>query len=287
MSNLAKQERDRTSLFAEIDGQRISDEDFRFISANVQARAGISLGSNKIAMVTRRIWSRIRECGMSQFAEYKKRLEDPGSEEWLHLVNILTTNHSAFFREAHHFRLLAEFAQRRAANGGGAFSVWSSACATGEEPYSIAITLAHYLPDFPSPRVEILATDIDTIALAAAAKAVYPQGRVQNIPRFARADFVPADGTNITVKPAIRGAVTFRPHNLIQEDWSGIGDFDVVFCRNALIYFTAADQRKVVERLVRKLRPNGLLFLGHSEAIPADELGLRRAGVPTAYSKLA
>jgi chemotaxis protein methyltransferase CheR len=240
--------------------------DFERVRELIYQRAGISLHAGKQAMVYSRLSRRLRETGHRCFASYLQWLEHPngaaGDQEWQEFVNCLTTNLTSFFREEHHFHELARDLKTRTARP---LRIWCSAASTGEEPYSIAMTVAEA---GAQPGASILASDIDTKVLATAARGVYAAEARGLSPERLRAHFLRGKGGNagfIRVKPELARLVEFRTHNLMDPHWS-LGDaFDVVFCRNVMIYFDAATQRRVLERIHRVMKPGGLLYVGHSE----------------------
>lgn len=241
------------------------DADFSRVRKMIHARAGISLGTHKREMVYSRLARRLRALGGQDFASYLDSLENaPDSAEWEDFINALTTNLTAFFRESHHFPILADFAKKR----GGPVSVWCCAASTGEEPYSIAITLTEAL----GPRgagSTVLATDIDTSVLQRARTGVYPNERVakmetERLRRF----FLKGRGANeghVRVRPEIADMVRYETLNLLSPSWGITEKFDVIFCRNIMIYFDKPTQAKILERFVPLMKPGGLLFAGHSE----------------------
>ena len=244
-----------------------SPRDFQRVRALIHAHAGIALGDGKSEMVYSRLAKRLRVLGVPSFAEYLSMLDDPGHDEWEHFVNALTTNQTDFFREPHHFPQLAAYARLIR---GRHVRIWSAAAATGEEPYSIAITMCEAFETL-SPPVEILATDLDTKVLAHAREGVYPLDKVAAVEagrlrrfflkgRSSRSGFA-------RVRDEVRDMVEFRPLNLREPDWSVQGPFDAIFCRNVLIYFDKPTQRQVLERLHARLVPGGLYFAGHSESL--------------------
>ena len=218
-------------------------------------------------MVYSRLSRRLRDVGHDSFADYLEWLEQAhgtqGEQEWQEFINCLTTNLTAFFREDHHFPVLAaELARRK----DRALRIWCNAASTGEEPYSIAMTVLEALG--PNARVEILCSDIDTKVLGAAERGVYPQDARGLNPDLLQRHFLRGTGANsgmIRIKPELRRLVTFRAFNLMDASWSLGEPFDIVFCRNVMIYFDAATQRQVLERMRGAMRPRGLLFAGHSE----------------------
>ncbi|HUG24540.1 CheR family methyltransferase [Piscinibacter sp.] len=240
--------------------------DFERIRQLIYQRAGISLHAGKQAMVYSRLSRRLRETGYRSFASYLEWLEHPqglaGEHEWQEFVNCLTTNLTSFFREEHHFVELARDLKTRHARP---LRIWCNAASTGEEPYSIAMTVAESIGHHG---VSILASDIDTKVLATAARGVYAADSRGLSPERLRAHFLRGKGTNsghIRVKPETAKLVEFRAHNLMDLRWS-LGDpFDCVFCRNVMIYFDAPTQRRVLERIHRVMKPGGLLYVGHSE----------------------
>ncbi len=253
-----------SDLDAEI---RLGSEDFARVRALIYQRAGISLHDGKRAMVYSRLSRRLREVGHPTVASYLEALEQAtgavGEQEWQEFVNCLTTNLTSFFREDHHFAVLAsELVQRRNRN----LRIWCNAASTGEEPYSLAMTVIEALG--PSPDVQILCSDIDTKVLATAERGVYAaDARGLDLQRLRR-HFQRGTGANagaIRVRPELRQLLEFRAFNLMDAQWRLGEPFDIVFCRNVMIYFDAATQRRVLERMHRAMAPQGLLFAGHSE----------------------
>lgn len=239
--------------------------DFARVRALIYKQAGISLGESKQEMVYSRLSRRLRAKGIGTFAEYLDRLESGrDSEEWVAFTNALTTNLTSFFREAHHFPILAEHIQGRKAS----LSIWCSAASTGEEPYSIAMTVCEAFGTL-TPPVSIIATDIDTNVLETAAKGVYPAERIDKMaPDRVKRFFQRGTGERsglVRVRPELRQLVTFKPLNLLASSWPVSGPFDVVFCRNVMIYFDKPTQGQILARFVPLMKPDGLLFAGHSE----------------------
>lgn len=242
-----------------------SDADFDKIQALIYARAGISLHDGKHAMVYSRLSRRLRETGHSSFSDYLAWLESGNGPEWQEFVNALTTNLTSFFREHHHFEMFADFLKSKPLSS--RWNVWCAAASTGEEPYSIAITALETLGNGSS--ISIAASDIDSKVLATAARAVYKLDSLKGVSsaQFQRF-FLRGTGSNagmVRVKPEVLKLVDFLVVNLIDKSWPFQDLFDVVFCRNVMIYFDAATQRKVLEGIYRVMRPGGLLFVGHAE----------------------
>lgn len=244
---------------------QFTDADFGRIRQLIYRRAGIVLAEHKIEMVYGRLARRLRELGLANFSEYIDRLErSPGSAEWEMFTNSLTTNLTSFFREAHHFPMLAE----HVASSTGRVRIWCAAASTGEEPYSIAMTLMEALGRRAEP--EVLATDIDTDALFTAEQGIYPMADVgklseARIKRF----FLKGAGSQsgfARIRPELAARVIFQPLNLIADQWAVQGSFDAIFCRNVMIYFDKATQARILERFAPFIKPGGLLFAGHSES---------------------
>jgi chemotaxis protein methyltransferase CheR len=239
--------------------------DFERVRRLIHARVGISLNESKQNMVYNRLAKRLRTLRFPGFAPYLALLDDPQHSEWQHFVNALTTNLSHFFREEYHFPILVEHAKSL----GRAVRVWSAAASTGEEPYSIGISLCEAFGSMQPP-VSILATDIDTAVLEGAQKGVYAMERVEQmsaerLKRF----FLRGTGANegyARVRPEVAKLVEFRPLNLSDSRWDVRGPFDAVFCRNVMIYFDKPTQYQVLQRISAVLAPDGLLFAGHSES---------------------
>jgi chemotaxis protein methyltransferase CheR len=254
--------------------------------------AGLALGSHKRAMVQGRLARRLRALGLATFEAYWARLTDPATAaaERVAFINALTTNKTEFFREPHHFTYLrTEWAPGRSAPArraeGRRLRFWSAGCASGEEAYSLAIVLAETGLVPPSWDTRILASDIDTEALAAAAAGVYPTERLAPLGPEARARHFtrrPDAPDAWEVRPALRAMVTVRRINLVDDGWPIRTRFDVIFCRNVLIYFDRPTQQRVLRRLVDQLVPGGLLALGHAESAFGLVDGLTAVG-PTLY----
>ncbi|MEY8877754.1 MAG: CheR family methyltransferase [Leptothrix sp. (in: b-proteobacteria)] len=245
------------------------DRDFARVRELIYRRAGISLHDHKHAMVYSRLSRRLRETGHRSFASYLQWLEQAGGSdaerEWQEFVNCLTTNLTAFFREEHHFPLLVE-----ALRGLGAqnrpIRLWCNAASTGEEPYSLAMSVLETLGS--AAPVKILASDIDTQVLATAQRGVYADTSRGLSPERLRRHFLRGTAANagfVRVKPELARLIEFRTFNLMTPQWSLGEPFDIVFCRNVMIYFDAPTQRRVLERIHAVMRPGGLLFVGHSE----------------------
>ncbi|NHZ37750.1 CheR family methyltransferase [Massilia rubra] len=240
--------------------------DFERVRALIYQRAGISLADSKQEMVYSRLARRLRATGIVSFGRYLDDLEAGRlGEEWESFTNALTTNLTSFFREAHHFPLLAEHVKKLRDHP---IQIWCSAASTGEEPYSIAMTVCEAFNTL-TPPVQIIATDIDTNVLATGAQGVYGIDRIEKMePERARRFFLRGKGEQegmVRVRPELRQLITFKQLNLLGDGWPLKGPFDVIFCRNVMIYFDKATQRKILSRFVPLMKPDALLFAGHSE----------------------
>ena len=242
-----------------------TDDDFSRVQSMIYKRAGISLQEGKHAMVYSRLSRRLRDTGYQSFRDYLGWLEKSEGPEWQEFVNALTTNLTSFFREHHHFEILTNLLKSRPTSA--PWNVWCNAASTGEEPYSIVMTAVDVLG--PSAAFKLTASDIDSKVLASAARGVY---RVDGLKGVSQAQiqrfFMRGKGDNegmARVKPELQKMINFISVNLIRDDWPFRDPFDVVFCRNVMIYFDAATQRKVLERIHRVMKPGGMLFVGHAE----------------------
>ncbi|TDR71051.1 CheR family methyltransferase [Paludibacterium purpuratum] len=262
--------------------------DFRRVRDMVYRHAGIALSDAKSDMAYARLARRVRAMGEKRFSVYLDVLSaDPAHPEWQAFVNALTTNLTAFFREPHHFEMLAQHYRMHA--DGQIYRVWSAAASTGEEAYSAAMTLAE-TRSAGWCRFELLATDIDTNVLKTAAAGVYHEERIALLnERQIKAHFLRGKGGNegkVRIKPELSSAIRFGQLNLAAERWPDIGVFDAVFCRNVMIYFDGQTQRAILQRLAEHMQPHALLFLGHSENIqlitdaftPCGRTAYRKAG---------
>jgi chemotaxis protein methyltransferase CheR len=250
----------------------LEDGDFRKISGLVRATTGIVIDDRKRAFIHGRLGRRLRVLGLADFSDYCRVLDGPdGEAERLLLVNAITTNHTSFFREPHHFEFLAKTVLPAIVRAKDASShrlrIWSAGCSTGEEPYTLAMTLRDCQLPLASWDVRILATDLDTNVVAHAAAGLYDAERADSIPARFRQRYVTMqpDG-HASMNDALRSLITFKPLNLL-NDWPMQGPFDAVFCRNVVIYFDKPTQRRLFDRYADILKPNGWLTVGHSESL--------------------
>jgi chemotaxis protein methyltransferase CheR len=260
-----------------------SDADFTRIKSLIYKKAGISLHDGKHAMVYSRISRRLRETGYSSFKAYLDSLEQNDGAEWQEFINALTTNLTAFFREQHHFGVLEGLLASKRSH---AWRIWCSAASTGEEPYSIAMTASEVLG--ASGSYTLVNSDIDTKVLATAAQGVYRAEGVKGLsPERLQRHFMRGKGSNaglMRVKPELQKHMEFQTVNLI-HDLPFRDPFDIVFCRNVMIYFDASTQRQVLDRIHRVMKPGGLLFVGHAENF-SDARSLFALRGKTVYERL-
>ncbi len=241
-----------------------TNSDFERVQKLIYQRAGISLNDGKHAMVYSRLSRRLRDTGFQSFREYLSWLETHDGPEWQEFVNALTTNLTSFFREQHHFEILAKHLQSRP---GHAWKAWCSASSTGEEPYSIVMTVMDVLG--ANAKFSLTASDIDSKVLALAARGVYRADGLKGIDAAKMQKyFMRGTGANdgmVRVKGELQKFIEFISVNLIETQWPFREPFDFVFCRNVMIYFDASTQRRVLEGMHRVMKPGGLLFVGHAE----------------------
>lgn len=242
-----------------------TDQDFQRIRKLIYDHAGIALSDAKRDLVYSRLARRLRANGLSTFSHYLEFLKN-NEREWEAFVNSLTTNLTSFFRESHHFPILANHVNRCAHRP---VKLWCAAASTGEEPYSMAMTMIDLFGSFRPP-VHILATDIDTSVLEKARSGIYDEERLEKLPpETANKFFVreQIEDRNVArVRPELGNMITFRKLNLLDNHWPVEGPFDAIFCRNVMIYFDKPTQHKILGKFVPTMRQDGLLFAGHSES---------------------
>jgi len=266
----------------------LTTRDFRRFQALVQSEAGIFLSDQKRALLVGRLSPRLRALELASFAAYYDRVWSD-REELVRMIDALCTNETHFFREPKQFAFLEQQilpAWRAAAEGGARAKhvrVWSAGCSTGEEPFSIAMSLSWHLPDWS---IDILASDLSTKVLERAAAGIWPMERAEEIPPHYRKTFMlrgrGAQEGKMAARPELASAIRFARINLNDESYPVSGRFDLVFCRNVLIYFDAPSKRRVIDRLLDRLDPAGFFFLGHSESL--NHVERVRAAGPTVYA---
>ena len=268
---------------------------FEAIAQFAHRTAGLVLSRDKAPMVLARVGKRMRALGLESLGDYHDYLSsDAGDAERSELLFALTTNVTSFFREKHHFDVLRDSllpALARRARSGDRIRLWSAGCSTGQEPYSLAMTILEALPEAPRCDIRILATDIDRKVLARARAGTFDAGQAETVPEALRRKYLLPVATSRAGHPAssayqvsddLRGIVVFRELNLLEE-WPMRGKFDAIFCRNVVIYFDRDTQARLWPKFAKALQPDGLLFLGHSERIDTAQFPQFRPAGTTYY----
>ncbi len=270
----------------------LTDAIFKKIARYVYEHAGINLTENKRELVRARLGKVIRQKGLSGYREYYEYMvNDETGEATKEVLNAVSTNLTSFFRESKHFdflreMLLPEVARRAAATGTYRLRGWSAGCSTGEEVYTIALTLREYLSEFPRWDAKLLATDIDTTVIEHGIAGIYEEKRLATVPKTMLGQYFQRGTKNRTLyrlNSEIRRLVSFKYLNLITP-WPFRGQFDFIFCRNVMIYFDRPTQQMLVDRFTQHLKPGGYLFIGHSEGLTGVRHELRYMQ-PTIYRK--
>ncbi len=246
---------------------KFTEENFARIRKLIYRVAGISLAPGKKDLVYSRLARRLRVRRLDSFAEYLQLLENGDLAEREEFVNALTTNLTSFFREAHHFPILARHLADLPRNR--PVSIWTCASSSGEEPYSIAMTVVDHFKSFDAP-AQILATDIDTNVLERARRGIYPLDQLKKLSQAQlKRFFLRGEGKQegfAKVRPELQKMITFRRINLLDSQWPISERFDAIFCRNVMIYFDKQTQYAILKKVAPYLQPNGLFFAGHSES---------------------
>ncbi len=269
-----------------------TEDDFRFVVRMAKQLAGIALSEHKRDMVYSRLARRVRKLELNSIREYCELLEsDPEGEETGNFVNSITTNLTSFFRESHHFEhlsdVLLELVKRK---GQRRVRLWSAGCSAGMEAYTMAMTIHETLGDIKNLDIKILATDIDTNILAFAQAGIYPDKEIEKVPASIREKYFTSrvaarGGKEYEVKDSLKNLVSFKRLNLIDE-WPMKGPFDIVFCRNVVIYFDKPTQQKLFTKYANILTKGGYLYIGHSETIRGVSERFKYAE-KTIYQKVA
>jgi chemotaxis protein methyltransferase CheR len=275
-------------------GAVLSESGFAQFARMIREHCGIHLPPVKRFLVETRLRKRLKACGLASFEEYWRHVSrgGPGGGEWIHMIDVITTNKTDFYREPAHFQQLTEIVLPALGipGTGRGLRVWSAGCSSGEEPYTIAMTLQDYSERVGRVEFSILATDLSTRVLEKARLAVYPLETFDPLPAAWQRKYVmhSKDPSRLEgrIVPELRAAVEFRHLNLLDQNAAIAEKMDVVFCRNVIIYFDRATQDKVVRRLVAQLRPGGYLFMGHAETLNAMDVPLTVVG-PTMYRRSA
>ncbi|RLA23911.1 MAG: chemotaxis protein CheR [Gammaproteobacteria bacterium] len=267
-------------------------EDFAILKRLSNQHSGIIVTDDKFDMFYARLSRRVRALGLTSFREYCQLLERGSGPEFTEFINSVTTNLTSFFREKHHFdylknTLIPELIRKNSIQK--RLRIWSAGCSTGEEVYSIAMTLLENLPDRKGWDIKILATDLDTNVLATAAKGVYSKERITGLDAATTRRWFLTDGdlsaSQVRVHPDLQKLVTFKQLNLMAPSWPMRGPFDIIFCRNVLIYFDSPTKEKLANRYGELIAPQGHLFIGHSESLHQLQTPFKLIG-KTIYHKL-
>jgi chemotaxis protein methyltransferase CheR len=262
-----------------------SEADFRSLAQLASKHAGIVLTESKRNLVYGRLSRRLRALKLSSFREYRELLASD-EREFESFINSLSTNHTKFFREEHHFdhfraHVAIPFAQTAGRDFGGRLRIWSAGCSTGEEPYTIAFVLKREIRNAEDFDIRILATDIDTDVLTKAARGEFAATALADVPQSYRGFLVGAGNgggaDKIIVDRSICSLIAFRQLNLIQP-WPFRGLFDAIFCRNVMIYFDSPTKLELVRRFTHQIKPGGWLYIGHSESLLGSHEGLQFVG---------
>jgi chemotaxis protein methyltransferase CheR len=259
----------------------LSDREFARVKARLYGSAGISLSDAKRTLVVSRLLKLVRQLGLASFDAYLDHLERAPQDAQQDFVNALTTNLTRFFREEHHFAHLESYVRglierRRRADDRQRLRIWSAGCSTGQEAYTISLTLNAAFPELKRWDWKILATDIDTEVLKRAARGVYPKSELAGLSPE-RVRLFEVDGESAAIPDEVRETVVFKPLNLIGA-WPMKGPFDAIFCRNVAIYFDKPTQTEMFGRFRSMLTEDGFLYIGHSENLGAGDTGFRLVG---------
>ncbi|MEP6342587.1 MAG: protein-glutamate O-methyltransferase [Maricaulaceae bacterium] len=258
---------------------KLGQAEFNRIKKVINEQAGISLSDDKVNLVHSRLQKRLRELNIISFQAYCQLIENPDNkDERRYMLNALTTNVTRFFREPHHFKHLMNTSLPpliKKAKEGGRVRIWSGGCSSGQEPYSIASILLALLPDAAKYDIKILASDIDRDILMDARRGMYPEKLMSKMPTKLKDKFFkPFDGPSGDVyvaSPALKSLISFRELNLNASSWPMRGKFDIIFCRNTVIYFDEPTQHKIWTRFKEQMAPQGYLYIGHSERLSGPD----------------
>jgi chemotaxis protein methyltransferase CheR len=258
-----------------------SEADFRHLVQLAYQYAGIALSDSKRNLLYSRLSRRLRVLGLETFTEYRDLL-DHDQREIENFINSISTNHTKFFREVHHFdhmrtHVAVPFTQNAATTGNRRLRIWSAGCSSGEEPYTIAVVLKREIRDFRGCDVRILATDIDTDVLTKAERGEFASATVDEVPK-SYLEYFSRVGDKVVVDAAAKSLITFRRLNLMLEPWPFRGLFDAIFCRNVMIYFDGPTKAKLIQRFVQQIKPGGWLYIGDSESLIGAHPGLQSVG---------
>ncbi len=268
----------------------ISEDEFNRIRSLVKKTTGISLGEHKRDLVVSRLASRLRAFNLSTFSQYLEFLENAeNDEELVNMINRITTNKTDFFRENHHFEFLKNQVLPEIVEGGRSNKIrcWSAGCSSGQEPYSLAITLAEFFNGQPGWDCKILATDLDTNILRQARAGLYKYEQIKLIPQPLITRYFDKRGQDdYQVKNSLKSMIIFRKFNFMNPSYNIKVPLDFIFCRNVMIYFDANDKLDMVTKFAGTLKSRGYLFVGHSESLMMAKDTFANVG-PTIYRKVS
>lgn len=266
-----------------IQSDGIRPDQYEAIRTLVHRRAGIALGGSKQALVQARLAKRLRKLELSTYDEYLEYLDGPDSdEEIVQLLDAISTNFTSFFREEKHFDLLAQIVREASQKGLHRFRLWCAAASTGEEPYTLSMVVQEAAPAIND--LKILATDISTRVLKSCREGAYDAQKFKNVPEPLQRRWWVRDGGSFLAGESLRKPLTFARMNLAEAPYAMKGPFDVIFCRNVMIYFDTEGRRKFVNEARRLLAPGGHLFVGSSESLAGIADGFTSV-MPSVYRK--
>ncbi len=272
----------------------LSNEDFKRLSSFIFKEYGIKMPEVKKTMLQSRLHKRLRELNMTNYKDYVDFVfsKEGQGNEVIHMIDVVSTNKTDFFREPVHFDFLHSNVLPELLNGerpNRLIKVWSAGCSSGEEPYTLAMSLSEYMLEHPGFDFSIFATDISSRILKSAVEAIYKENRVEMLPLQLKKRYLlkSKDRINPTVRivPDLRRRVSFQRLNFMDSSYNVPENFDIIFCRNVLIYFDRETQEKVINKLCSKLKPDGFFFLGHSESITNFDVPLKQLK-PTIFRKI-
>ncbi len=292
-SKKAKKPRGKMKLKG-IFAEKLSDELFEKMSAFIIKELGIKMPDRKKVMLEARLRKRLRALEMKTFEEYAEYVFSPGGleSEVVHLLDVVTTNKTDFFREPRHYDLLTgtvlpKLIKRKPK--GEPLKIWSAACSSGEEPYTLSIVMSEFARVNDCPPFSILGTDVSTLVLYKALDAIYKERSISEVPEEIKKKYFLRSKDRakpvVRLKKKVRDMVSFKRLNFMEPSYDIDTNFDIIFCRNVMIYFDRPTQEEVINRLCRHIRPEGYLFMGHSETLMGIRAPLKQV-VSTVYSRM-
>ncbi|MBP7653165.1 protein-glutamate O-methyltransferase CheR [Candidatus Dependentiae bacterium] len=241
--------------------------DFEIFRKIIYDLCGICITEQKKELLKNRLNKRIMALKLESFSDYRKLInETKNNSEIEFLINAISTNKTEFYREIKHFNIFTDILSSKYKNNNNELFVWSAACSSGEEPYSIVMTILENLPDASHRKIKILATDIDTDVLNKAQAGVYSREQISVVPYIQQKKYFTSNNGSVIIKNIIKDFISFRQLNLIKE-FPFNKKFDFIFCRNVMIYFDLETQKKLVDKIYELTNPSGYLFVGHTESL--------------------